>query len=510
MRPIYSLLLLLVPFAATSGALGQVTQETSPGGTSAPEYPPGAASATDTPGKPDSTVSGSESKDRNSEVEELKKKIEAMQKQRDADREEYAAKFEQLEKSSIEEGTTQAEAGVSGGGVGFSGFFDTSFMTKFPGKGTPVEHAMSSPLFTIHNFNLMATSQMTDKISFLGELRFTFLPNGEEPYWRTQDATLPRTDTTVVETYAQKTVKLGGISIERVYVKWMPWEFFGVIAGYYLTPYGIWHLDHGSPTRLGVLHPFEINTMVPYHLRPMKVIPDAQLGLQALGRLFPTTSLYLDYAFTLSNGRGPADTVIDYDNNKAVGLRLKLSYLRPDFEIALGGYGYNGKYTDKKVTTKNIFPSYDTVLSYKEYAAAIDFLIAFYGVRIQAEYLHNLVYYGDIRPYDFTIGGYKADFSVDAMYAMLSYRLPLDSLLDGMVLTPYIGVAGEYPYSVDIQYFNAIWCGLNFKPSSWITIKTEVPYLRSTIGSKAGGNVVKMPFNAAYIWSWNTQLAASF
>jgi hypothetical protein len=352
----------------------------------------------------------------------------------------------------------------------------------------------------------MLTEQMTDKLMFLGEVRVTFLPNGEEPWWL--DMVFrepPRINTTTVDTYTQETFRLGGIAIERVYLQWMPWDFFGVIAGYYLSPYGIWQIDHGSPTRLCVQHPFQVNILDPAAFRAKEIIPDNQLGLQILGRIFPVVNLHIDYALTLSNGRGPADTVMDYDANKALGLRLKVTYERPDFQVALGGYGYTGRYSDKvlpqmvKGVTSGVY--YVTAETYREYAGALDFLIAVYGLTLQGELLHNLVYFDNKRPAAI-FGGYLPDYSSDRMYGLISYRLPLDNLLDAMSLTPYYGIGAEYPQDKDLMYYTVHWFGLNFKPSPWVTIKTEASYVKTHFNFSS----IKPP----YVWSWNTQLAVSF
>ena len=39
---------------------------------------------------------------------------------------------------------------------------------------------------------------------------------------------------------------------------------------------------------------------------------------------------------------------MDLDENKATGLRLRLSYIKNNVEVSLGGYGYMGDYTDNK------------------------------------------------------------------------------------------------------------------------------------------------------------------
>jgi len=444
--------------------------------------------------EPDSNES-SESND----VEDLKKEVAAMKakiREHEAKIEEYDAKFEQDGLDELSDYTDETVEQTEG--IKISGFFDTTFGKNFiPEDVVPGRPLTEESTFFMQNFNVILTNHMSRKLSFLGELRFTFLPNGQEPRLFTLDE---KKDTTVVDPHTQDRFKLGGLAIERVHLKWMPWEFFGVIAGYYLSPYGIWHLDHGSPIRLSILHPFKVNVLQESRMQTGDIVPDAQLGLQALGRLFFSDNLFFDYALTLSNGRGPADTLIDYDENKGLGLRLRFTYDKPDFQLALGGYGYHGTYTDKKPRGF----SYDLLEKYSEYAVATDFLLAVYGLKLQSEFVRGLILYDEDspRPDIAALLPPTPDYLKNAFYAMLSYELPLDDLLGSMTLTPYIAGAMDNP--LDWIYTTSYWVGLNFKPSAYVTLKTELVYTYSDVDPPTN------PIDKPEMWSWKSQLAVSF
>lgn len=183
----------------------------------------------------------SESSESN-DVEDLKREIATMKAQYDAKIKEYDAKFEQDELDELSNLTDEELEQTQGitQGMRVSGFFDTTFSKNFiPEDVAPGRALGEESTFFMQNFNVILTNNMTRKLSFLGEVRFTFLPNGEEPEAFSLDE---RMDTTVIDPHTQERFKLGGLAIERVNLKWMPWEFFGVIVGYYQLPMasGIW------------------------------------------------------------------------------------------------------------------------------------------------------------------------------------------------------------------------------------------------------------------------------
>jgi hypothetical protein len=448
------------------------------------------------------------------DLEELRNEMSLMKKEYDAKFEsmkaEYDAKLEEAEMADLGSESEETEDRD----MKIFGFYDLAFMWRHLDDDSFVSEDMglinTKPQFLMQHLNLYFSSQMTETLSFLTELQFTFLPNGSETsIWTDQD--IVRENTSVNDPYTQNKITLGGLVIQRAYLQWQPFDFFGVKAGYYLTPYGIWHEDHGSPVRLSILPPFENDTSTPSVTKAAKPVPDGQLGLVLFGRAFPSQHLRFDYAFTVSNGRGPADTVIDYDNNKGLGLRLKLTYSRSKVEVALGVYGYYGEYTDRTMPNMG-YTGPLIVDNHQEYVLAADLLLAIYGVRLQAEYIRNLVLYKDgVRPEAaFSTSGvateniFMPDFAGNFFYFLFGYQLPLNKLLGDMTLTPYIGweyvAPGNYINDLKIK---TVWFGLNFKPSYFVTLKVEgsrnVADVQTSIGAFA-----------AKTWTVAGQLAVSF
>jgi hypothetical protein len=165
----------------------------------------------------------------------------------------------------------------SGGSVDtslhLSGFADFSLMSLF-GKAGDWRGAFERfPAFSIGNFNLYIDKRLSQTLRMFGEVRLSFLPNGTAP----PGAAPGEFQSTASEDYAnfKRPVRWGGIIIPRVYLEWAPFRFFGVRAGVFLTPYGIWNVDHGSPTIIPVQRPLAVG---------VAMFPERQTGLEVLGQ----------------------------------------------------------------------------------------------------------------------------------------------------------------------------------------------------------------------------------
>ncbi len=383
-------------------------------------------------------------------------------------------------------------------GIQVYGFFDTMFFKALAKEGT-LMHALGWPAstFIMQNLNLYFASQMTPTLSSIVELRFTFRPLGQETQFEYRQLGLDyeRIDTEVDDQLSNEHFRLGGIAIERAHLTWQPRDYLGLVVGYYLTPYGIWNVEHGSPVRLSVRPPY---------MQITRTVPHAQLGVMVHGRFFPANRTYLDYAVTISNGRGPMDTIMDLDENKAVGLKLKLSYEGREVQVAAGGYGYYGEYTDLKRTIDTVVPEFrlskELTEKYTDTIASFDFLLEAYNFRFQAEYVWRMARYSLRTPRPQSEGpGYQPDFISYFGYGMLGYTLPLDEWLGQKTLTPYISL--EYSHLDDTVplYKTLIGIGgINFKPSAFVAIKGEALYVYPLDGDDFR------------VWMFAVQLAVSF
>jgi hypothetical protein len=353
------------------------------------------------------------------------------------------------------------------------GFMDVTLMRSWVSEKNILKNIYHEELsFTLTNLNLYFKSQMTKSISALVELRFCFLPHGHESYMPYQ-----RYDNRVRQSNTLQSKTLGGVGIERAQATWQRYDFLGVTVGRFITPYGIWNIEHGTPVILPMYLPFVILN---------GIIPGAQTGLMLHGRFFPASSHYIDYAITAANNRTDVESSLDFKDNKALGLRLAWRYESPKLLVSLGGYGY---YSQVNIRTKSekILAAENTIKvingsldKHSELTGTVDLQVVTHGLRLHAEYARSMVKY-DVHPlriapyFDIPMGGALIPDHVryDA-YVLLAYDLPLGKLLQTMSLTPFALV--ETSQTEDLrQDTNAhvVRTGLNFKPSPYWVVKLE-------------------------------------
>jgi hypothetical protein len=388
-------------------------------------------------------------------------RLEATEKEIQALKEQNSDLSTQVTEMQAAENQTPAEVPNNLGKTRVFGFYDMSFGKQFTSSGGMGGTNMADKMtFMLSGLNVYLGNQITEKLKFLSELRFTYQPLGYETLTATGYS---RTDTTVTDSSSLQTYRLGGVSIERVQTTYVFSDYLGVTAGSFLTPYGIWNVDHGTPVLIMCRAP---------GAQIMEFVPSKQLGIQIFGKVFFAKNFTFDYAGTISNGRGPMDTVYDLDNNKGIGLRWKLSYEKDDFSAAIGQYGYTGKYTD---VTKSQDMKMNTVVTptnqYTEYDLANDLLIKFHGLRLQSEAVFKEVKYA-VPPA--SVQGYSASYLAHTVYGLLAYELP-ESWTGGKVrIMPYI--YEEWINTSDISTMGTLRvnvAGINIRPYTNLVLKLE-------------------------------------
>lgn len=341
------------------------------------------------------------------------------------------------------------------------GFTDFTFSQPL------AEQSFLSPYstFWVGNFNLYIGSELGRNWRTLAEVRFTYLPHGQPPY---TDTTQPRADTHVGD-YADydRPIRWGGIEIERAWLEYTLNNWLSIRAGQWLTPYGIWNVDHGSPVIVGVVRPYVVGDAL---------FPERQTGIQLHGGT-QLGSTQLGYHLTVSNGRGPIDSYRDLDKNKALGWRLFMRNESSIGNISLGFSGYWGRFTD---SLQEFVPdgegfklSYDVQTQFDELALAGDIKYEIGDYFLQSEVIANHSRFTDEgRPVvpAFAPGasdGFAPDMNRWGVYGLTGYR------------TPWLGImpfAGAEYYRFGTSYFplTAAWyVGLNVRPIPRVVLKAQ-------------------------------------
>lgn len=167
------------------------------------------------------------------------------------------------------------------------------------------------------------------------------------------DTTAPRppVNNSVADPTTGVWVTWGGLSIERAWIEVMFNQHFNLCIGKYITPVGIWNVDHGSPVITSV--------QPPYMFSFLPLFPASQLGFMVRGIAF-LGDIDLDYAVTMSTGRASINTSSEHplsdvgiDELSEVAVGGNVGATLPVWDgIEIGMSGYTGKLVDQTAWTK--------------------------------------------------------------------------------------------------------------------------------------------------------------
>jgi len=367
-------------------------------------------------------------------------------------------------------GSGDAQAASVDTTLKFSGFMDfTSSVVAITDDNKWKGATDRYQSFFIGNFNLYISKNLTENVRSFGEVRFTYLPNGA----RTSVATSSDRINTQITDYNSfgAPLRWAGIQIQRAYLEWTFHKYITGRAGQYLTPYGIWNVDHGSPTIITVQRPYVVN---------IQLFPERQTGLEFYGR-YDFGNEGLGYHLTLSNGNGPASEYRDLDRNKAVGGRVFWNHVGLG-EMRVGGSLYYGRdTTSTEVTgirpgTTNQLVSTETITNqFDQLNLALDLQWRYGGFHMQSEFITQQRKYtergrqGAVFPLN---GQFLApnDTLYYGGYLLMGYRF------EWLGIMPY-AVGSAIKYTDPLSHFatdNAgILLGLNIRPIDAVVAKLE-------------------------------------
>jgi hypothetical protein len=376
--------------------------------------------------------------------------------------------------SDVEAGVAAEMAAIQSQSVGYAyaseqaehrridiyGFADFGYM-RYVGDSLVLSPSPSS--FSVGNLNLYLAGDLGDEWRSLVEVRFMYLPNGA-----LTSPTLvgPAMDTKVYDNNDfGRPVQWGGIHIERVWLERTFHKLLTVRVGHWLTPYGIWNVDHGSPVVIGVGRPFIVGE---------ELFPASQTGIEIYGAA-DIDNIQLGYHLTLSNGRGPASSTCDFDDNKAIGGRLYLRYESAYGTFSLGTAAYRGQYTNKhteiSVDAKGTPAVVSTIdAQYDELSLSGDLKWQWGGLLAQAEVIENEVAFTPAGRTASITGApaFDSDYRRWGAYGLAGYRFAFLGVM------PYAGV-GYYKEGSSslIPKLWDYWVGLNLRPTPRVVLKLQ-------------------------------------
>ncbi|MFZ5896563.1 MAG: hypothetical protein ACOY0T_36245 [Myxococcota bacterium] len=394
----------------------------------------------------------------NAELDELKRRVDEQEKQ-----------IEELKEAQDEAATAAAEQESQPQKLNIYGFMDMGFQRAWTKAESPLTHFLNAnaATFLIGNLNLYFDAQPVKNWRGLLEVRFTNAPHGNVESVGGLGGTFRRTSTEQLDPHGSSlnAPMWGGYTvIERAHIDWTPRQEINLRVGNFFTPFGIWNVDHGSPTL--------ISTALP-QIIVQKMFPIRQTGLMLYGSTI-TGAWELGYMATLTNGRQELSN-FDFDDDKALGARV---YARNDGDIrsAFGFSFYTGDHNDRVVSITAVQPSlqFTTTESfrYKEWVAGTDVSLDIGSSRIRAEAAVHRVKYdeGKRAATDplFAPGGLSADAYFTTAYLIWAHQLPWAGL------EPFIfgeAMQGAFTISDSIATLSA---GLNVRFTPATLLKTQV------------------------------------
>jgi hypothetical protein len=283
--------------------------------------------------------------------------------------------------------------------------------------------------FVFGNLNVYLEATPIGDVRTMIELRFTLAPHGEETQFGPPLGTsYERLDSTAFDfssPSSQAQLRLSGLFIERAWAEYTFLDQLKVQWGLFLNPFGIWNLDHGSPTLISLMLPTFIAS---------QILPTRLMGMHLYGSSF-SGAYEIGYALHVSNGRSPLD--FDLSEDKALGARIYLANDGDYGRLVLGASGYLGTYVDKlkkvdpagaeSLASEDLFDWVKT-LDYSEQIVGVDAALDLGALRLRAEGVFRWVKYNDNTAERFiTIDGstqYLPNRLEWSAYVLAAYRTP--------------------------------------------------------------------------------------
>jgi hypothetical protein len=361
--------------------------------------------------------------------------LEAMQARLEALEKTVAAQASALADA---QATAEAEAATPTPEPAFEvhGFIDMGLQKAF--TNAPEGFPTTATTFVLGNINLYFAFHPAEHWSALTEVRFTNDPNGVayDP----------------ANGIGDDTMRWGATVLERAYIEYDHSRELGVRVGEFLTPFGIWNVDHGSPTVIPIVRPESIT---------QELFPAHQLGVDVFGEvpdLLPDRWTLAYHAY-VSNGRTPGS--VDLTDDKMFGGRLMASTTRP-YRMAFGVSAMYGTYSDHA----------SPEVAYSELGYAADASLDAGAWRLRGELTVRDIDYVAGKHMQLAAGEFAPNDRVLDAYVLAAYRIP-ETRYEPFVYTELYRVPDD---AGDIQAQASIGMTTFFTPS--IQLKVQALHAR--------------------------------
>lgn len=354
--------------------------------------------------------------------------------------------------------------------VDIYGFIDFQFIHFLMDDDNPwFPFYDESSSFAVGNLNVYLDATLARGWRTLAEIRFTYLPFGDTDL-DGGDVVL-NTDLSTDYADFQRGIKPGGIEIERAWLDYSAHSLFNIRLGQWLTPYGIWNVDHGSPTIIPVRRPYVVGE---------QLFPERQTGIQIHGSREVGDNSTVGYHATVSNGRGPIDQYRDLDSNKGVGGRLWFNNTAFG-DLTVGTSAYYGRFTNKNFTFDTSSPEFrvtpNVISQFDELAVAADVKLEVGDFQTQVEAIVNQRRYAEsVRPV--SSGGFLIpDFADYGGYFMAAYRTPWFNIMPFGVVEYYNDLTSSASTGVYRGQNLVLTGGINIRPIPAVALKAAYTHV---------------------------------
>ena len=332
------------------------------------------------------------------------------------------------------------------------------------------------PLSCSEIFNLYVDANPTQSWRALTEIRLTNYPNGSLNQIGTPalGQTEQRGSTVVPDVNSPdpgwNQVSWGSVVLEQAWIQGTATDWLAVKVGYWRTPFGIWNIDHGTPTLIG---------LTPPQFTGGRFYPQHQLGIQATGHV-TSQAWTFNYTVYISNGKtrvgapnsnAKMDDTLDPTNDKAFGFRLNAQTMRP-FPMSFGLAGYTGRFSQQEtnfVVGSQLGVTNSEVMAYRQWDIGADASLDINAFRFRTEAALERVNYepGKLELEWNIPGHYSPNQTLWGWYTLGAYQLPW------LGLEPYLSCElVRYPSPLS-EAIVIPGIGLNVHINTEVQVKTQ-------------------------------------